>query len=101
MTTTVQERQQLAAQLRQVATDNAFVYQAGLLDKRLRALPDVPSFDEAQVTLGSTSQVLRSSHDCTNLVTLGGGIERAHALDDGYYLCFSGKALVSAGPKLA
>ena len=72
MTTTVQERQQLAAQLRQVATDNAFVYQAGLLDKRLRALPDVPSFDESQVALGSTAEVLRSSHDCTDLVTLGG-----------------------------
>ena len=24
--------------------------------------------------------------------SLGDGIERAHALDDGYYLCFSGKA---------
>ena len=70
---TVQERQRLAAQLRQVAQDNAFVYQAGVLEKQLGALPGVPPFTEEQVEVQYASGVLRTAQDCVDLVTVAEG----------------------------
>ncbi|MBQ6394894.1 MAG: hypothetical protein IJH87_00905, partial [Atopobiaceae bacterium] len=63
----VRERQILAEQLKQVSSDDAFIKQANAFEEQLRALPDVPVFDEESVGIAPSAEVLSTASDCVEL----------------------------------